>query len=174
MSVAFPYAWWTITTILMLVGLLGTVVPMLPGTTVIWAAAVLHYVLMWWKPGVTLEAADWIMLGGLTLLTAISYVIDFFSGLIGAKWFGATRWGAIGGLIGGIVGLFFPPVGFFVGPLAGVLIGELLGGKELLPAGKSTWGTFLGTTAGIIARVILAIAMIAWFLAVALPPVKLW
>ncbi len=174
MSIALPYVWWILTVALLLIGLAGTVVPMLPGTTVIWAAAVLHYGLMWWKPGLTLRPADWIMLGGLTLLTAISYVLDFFSGLLGAKWFGATRWGAIGGIIGGIAGLFFPPVGFFLGPLVGVLAGELLGGKELLPAGKSTWGTLLGTTAGIIARIIIALGMVTWFLAVAAPTVKLW
>ena len=54
------------------------------------------------------------------------------------------------------------------GPLAGVLCGELLGGKGLLPAGRSTWGTLLGTTAGIIMRVIIAAIMIAWFLVAAL------
>ena len=174
MSVALPYAWWTLTAVLLFLGMVGTVVPMLPGTTVIWVAAVLHYGLMWWKPGLTLQTADWVMLGGLTLLTTVSYVIDFFSGLIGAKWFGATRWGMIGGIVGGLVGLFFPPVGFFLGPLAGVLLGEMLGGKQLLPAGKSTWGTLLGTTAGIIARVVIALVMVTWFLAVAAPTVKLW
>ncbi len=162
-----PYVWWTVTAVLMLIGLLGTVLPMLPGTTVILVAAIGHYAGMVWSEHIHLHANDWIMLGGLTLLTVLSYVVDFFSGLLGAKWFGATRWGAIGGFVGMIVGLFFPPVGFFVGPLAGVLVGELLGGKGLLPAGKSTWGTLLGTTAGIIARVFVALVMVGWFFAVA-------
>jgi len=50
----------------------------------------------------------------------------------------------------------------------GVLAGELLGGKGLLPAGQSTWGTLLGTTAGMIIKVIIGLAMIGWFLAAAL------
>jgi uncharacterized protein YqgC (DUF456 family) len=52
--------------------------------------------------------------------------------------------------------------------MIGVLAGELLGGKQLLPAGKSSAGTLLGTTAGFIAKFSIALAMIAWFLAAAL------
>jgi uncharacterized protein YqgC (DUF456 family) len=48
------------------------------------------------------------------------------------------------------------------------LLGELLGGKELLPAGKSTWGTLLGTTAGMISKLIIAMLMIGWFVIAAL------
>ncbi|RYD61738.1 MAG: DUF456 family protein [Verrucomicrobiaceae bacterium] len=152
------YVWWTVTILLMLVGLAGTVLPLLPGTTIILAAAVLHHLTM---PAE--QTVGWWTIGGLALLTAISYVIDFVSGTVGAKWFGATRWGAIGGLIGAVVGLFFGIIGVFVGPLVGVLVGELLGGKGLLPAGKSTWGTVLGTTAGIILRFAIAVIMVGWF-----------
>ena len=157
------YVWWTVTILLMLVGLAGTVLPMLPGTTVILAAAVLHHLLL--PPEQTIS---WWTIGGLALLTVVSYVIDFVSGTVGAKWYGATRWGAIGGLVGAVVGLFFGIIGIFVGPLLGVLVGELLGGKGLLPAGKSTWGTLIGTTAGIILRLVIAIIMVLWFLVDAL------
>lgn len=153
------YVWWTVTLILMFIGLAGTVLPLLPGTTIILAAAVLHHMVM--PPE---QTVSWWTIGGLALLTVVSYVIDFVSGTVGAKWFGATRWGAIGGLIGAVVGLFFGIIGVFVGPLVGVLIGELLGGKGLLPAGKSTWGTVLGTTAGIILRFAIAVLMVGWFL----------
>ena len=167
-----PSVWWAITLLLMLTGLLGTVLPLLPGTTIILGAAILHHVALG-------EAASvsWWTIAGLAVLTVLSFIIDFASGSLGAKWFGATRWGALGGLLGAIVGVFFFPLGLFLGPMAGVLIGEILGGKDLLPATKSTWGTFLGTTAGIIGRVIIAILMIAWFLTAALwnpkaPPPK--
>lgn len=155
--------WWTVTIVLMLVGLLGTVLPLLPGTTIILAAAILHHFTV---PAD--QSVGWWTLSGLIALTILSYAVDLVSGTIGAKWFGATRWGAIGGIIGAIVGLFFGLIGVFVGPLVGVLLGEVIGGKELLPAGKSTWGTLLGTTAGIIARFFIALLMIAWFLTAAL------
>ncbi len=155
--------WWTLTLVLMLVGLIGTVVPLLPGTTIIFAGAVLHRFML----GET-HSVGWWTLGGLLVLTVISYVLDLISGSIGAKKFGATKWGAIGGILGAIVGLFFGLIGIFVGPLIGVLAGELIGGKGLLPAGRSTWGTFLGTTAGMVAKLIIAALMIGWFLVVAL------
>ncbi|MGV3532552.1 MAG: DUF456 domain-containing protein [Chthoniobacteraceae bacterium] len=158
------YVWWTVTILLMLIGLAGTVLPLLPGTTIILAAAVLHHLLLGAE-----KSVGWWTIAGLAGLTIISYAVDFFSGVAGAKYFGATRWGAIGGLLGAVVGLFFGIIGVFVGPLIGVLLGELLGGKELLPAGKSTWGTVLGTTAGIIVRFGIALVMIGWFLLATLP-----
>ena len=155
--------WWTLTILLMLAGLIGTVVPLLPGTTIILAAAVGHHLLLGAE-----HSVGWWTIAALAVLTAVSFVVDFVSGAAGAKYFGATRWGALGGIVGAIVGLFFGFVGILVGPLVGVLAGELLGGKGVLPAGKSTWGTFLGTTAGMVCKLAIGALMIAWFLIAAL------
>lgn len=158
-----PALWWSVTLFLMFLGLVGTVLPLLPGTTIILAAAILHHFML----GVS-ESVSWWTIGGLTLLTLLSYALELVSGTLGAKWFGATRWGAIGGILGAIVGLFFGLIGIFVGPLVGVLLGEILGGKGLLPAGKSTWGTLLGTGAGMVGKFLIAVIMIGWFLLAAL------
>lgn len=155
--------WWSLTLFLMFVGLVGTVVPLLPGTTIILAAAVLHHFMLGAE-----QSVGWWTLSALAVLTLLSFALDLVSGSIGAKYFGATRWGAIGGILGGIVGLFFGVIGIFIGPLVGVLAGELLGGKGILPAGKSTWGTVLGTAAGMIGKVLISVAMIVWFLIAAL------
>jgi uncharacterized protein len=155
--------WWTLTILLMLVGLVGTVVPLLPGTTIILAAAVLHH----FTSG-SGQSVGWWTLSALAVLTLLSFALELVSGSMGAKYFGATRWGAIGGILGGIVGLFFGVIGIFAGPLIGVLTGELLGGKGILPAGKSTWGTLLGTAAGMIGKLLIGTVMIVWFLIAAL------
>lgn len=155
--------WWTLTLLIMLTGLIGTVLPLLPGTTIILGAAILHHFML--GPG---QSVGWWTIAGLAALTVLSHVLDLLSGSLGAKWFGATRWGAFGGIVGTIVGMFFFPWGLFLGPMAGVLLGEVLGGKELLPAGKSTWGTFLGTTAGMLSKLAIGFLMIAWFLVAAL------
>jgi uncharacterized protein YqgC (DUF456 family) len=149
------FIWWALTAGLMLIGLIGTVVPLLPGTVLILAGAMVNYF--------TLQSIGWGTLAGLTVLMIFAQALDIVSGAVGAKWFGATRWGAIGGILGAIVGLFFGIIGIFIGPLVGALLGELLGGKGILPAGKSGWGTFLGTTAGIIGKLAIGIIMIAWF-----------
>src|SRR5438067_4840328 len=155
--------WWTLTILLMLIGLVGTVVPLLPGTTIILAAAVLHHF--------TIDAnhsVGWWTLSALAVLMLLSFALELVSGSAGAKYFGATRWGAIGGILGGIVGMFFGLIGIFVGPLIGVMAGELLGGKGILPAGKSTWGTLLGTAAGMVGKFLIGVVMIVWFLITAL------
>lgn len=152
--------WWTLTILLMLAGLAGTVIPLIPGTILILGGAVLNHF--------TLHSIGWPTLLGLTVLMLLAQALDLVSGAVGAKWFGATRWGAIGGILGAVVGLFFGIVGIFVFPLIGALIGELLGGKGLLPAGKSSWGTFLGTTAGIIGKLTIGLLMIGWFAVAAL------
>lgn len=155
--------WWSLTIILFVVGMIGTVIPLLPGTTIIFAAAVIHRVAMGEE-----HSVGWWTLGGLLVLAIISHVLDITSGSLGAKKFGATRWGALGGLIGTIVGMFFFPWGLLLGPVLGVLSGELIAGQKLVHAGKSTWGTVLGTTAGIVANAAIGVVMIGWFLIVAL------
>jgi uncharacterized protein YqgC (DUF456 family) len=152
--------WWTLTVLMMLVGLVGTVVPLIPGSVLILCGAVLNHF--------TLHTIGWGTLVALTILMLIAQALDIVSGSLGAKWFGATRWGAIGALAGGIIGLFFGLPGIFIGPLLGALVGELLGGKGLLPAGRSTWGTLLGTTAGILGKVGIGFTMIAWFIVAAI------
>jgi len=151
--------WWTLTLIFMLIGLVGAVIPLLPGTTIILAAAIFHRLML----GAS-HSIGWWTICGLTFLTLVSYAVEFFSSSVGAKKFGATRWGGIGGVIGTIVGMFFGIPGVFIGPLVGVLLGELLGGQGLLPAGKSTWGTLLGSAAGMVLKLIIAGLMISWFL----------
>lgn len=152
--------WWVLTIGLMLVGLVGTVVPLLPGTVLILAGAALNHF--------ALGSIGWGTLLGLTVLMLLAQVLDFVSGAAGAKYFGATRWGAIGGILGAVVGIFFGILGLFIGPLIGAVAGELLGGRGILPAGKSGWGTFLGTTAGLIGKVAIGVIMVAWFAIAAL------
>jgi uncharacterized protein YqgC (DUF456 family) len=154
-----PTLWWSLVVLLMVVGLIGTLLPLLPGTTLILAGAVLHKVAFPSGP----HTITWWTVAGLVILTLATYAVDFISGAVGAKYFGATRWGAVGGFVGAIVGMFFFPLGLFLGPLLGVLLGEVIGGKELIAAGKSSWGSLLGTTAGMIGKLVLAFIMVAWF-----------
>ena len=79
----------------------------------------------------------------------LAHVVDFTAGAMGARKFGASKWGAFGGFVGAIVGLFFFPVGLFLGPVLGALCAEVIfAGRTLGPATRVGWGTLLGTTAG--------------------------
>lgn len=154
-----PALWWSVTVLLMLIGIAGTVVPLIPGTTIIFAAAVLHRLMLG-----EARSVGWWTIGALLVLTIASHVLDLVSGSVGAKRFGATRWGAIGGLVGTVAGMFFLPWGLLLGPICGVLGAELLAGRTLVLAGKATWGSFLGTTAGMVAKLVIAGVMVVWFL----------
>jgi uncharacterized protein YqgC (DUF456 family) len=151
--------WWLVAVVLMAVGLIGTVLPAVPGTIIILAAAVIHQIMLG-----TGRSLGWWNIAALVLLTLLSYALEFASGYFGAKRFGATKWGAFGAMFGAIVGLFFPFPGLILGPIVGAIAGELLAGKRLVSAGRAGWGTLLGNLGGMIAKLVIALAMIAIFL----------
>lgn len=155
---------WTITGLLLLIGLLGTVIPLLPGTVLILVAAAWHAAAMrWWvhadDPGI-----GWPGLFILALLVLLSQVLEMVSSALGAKYFGSSRWGAWGALAGGLIGIFFGIAGIFLGPVLGALAAELaIARRELKPAAKSTWGTLLGTVTGLLLKVGIGLVMAGYF-----------
>lgn len=151
--------WWLFTIVVMALGLIGTVIPILPGTTIILGAAVIHRVVL----GAD-RSLGWSALIALLVLTLVTYAIDAAASYLGAKRFGATKWGLIGCAAGALAGLFFGLLGLFVGPVIGAIAGELIGGKKLVRAGRAGWGTFLGSLGGLIAKLFIGLIMIMIFL----------
>lgn len=151
---------WALVIGLIVSGFLGTFLPVLPGTTLIFAAALLHYFMM----GMEASGLAWQGLVFMGILYILSLILDWFSGAIGARWFGSSKWGIIGAILGGIIGLFFSLPGLIIGPIVGVFVFEMLfAKKEVKDASNSTVGTVVGGIAGIIGRVLLAMGMIAWY-----------
>jgi uncharacterized protein YqgC (DUF456 family) len=149
----------------MAVGLIGTVLPVVPGTTIILAAAILHRIML--GPS---KSLGWSSIALLVLLTLASYAIDFAGGWLGARRFGATRWGAFGAVAGAIIGLFFGLPGLLLGPIVGALASEIIGGMKLIDAGRASWGALIGNLAAMLGRLLIAIAMVSWFLIAAPAP----
>jgi uncharacterized protein YqgC (DUF456 family) len=117
-----------LTLVLMVVGLLGSVLPGLPGVTLIFLSALVYAVLTDFR---TVGATILVVL---FLFAAIALVADFVATSYGARRFGASNWGTAGGAIGGIagalVGLLFLGIGtlfgLILGTIAGVFLGEYL------------------------------------------------
>jgi uncharacterized protein YqgC (DUF456 family) len=151
--------WWFITIVLFAVGLIGTVLPLLPGTTIILAAAIIHRVMLGPE-----KSIGWSVITILVVLTLLSYAIDFLGGYFGAKYFGSTRWGAVGAIIGALIGLFFGLIGLFIGPVIGAIVGEFVAGKKAIDVGRAGWGSFLGNLGAMIAKLMIALVMISVFL----------
>jgi len=151
--------WWLVAIVVMAIGLIGTVIPVVPGTTIILAAAVVHRVAL----GAD-RSLGWSALIAMLLLTLLTYAIDAAASYLGAKRFGATKWGLLGCAAGALLGLFFGFFGLFVGPVIGAIAGELIAGKEMMKAGRAGWGTFLGSIAGLIGKLFIGLIMIVIFL----------
>ena len=151
--------WWLFAIVLMAVGLIGTVLPAVPGAVIILAAALIHQMMLG-----TEKSLGWWNIAALGLLTLLSYALEFAGGYFGAKRFGATKWGAFGAMLGAIVGLFFPFPGLIIGPVVGAIAGELVAGKRLVSAGRAGWGTLLGNLAGMLGKLTIGLVMVSWFL----------
>ncbi len=159
--------YYVIAGLLILVGLAGIVLPALPGLPLVFAGMLLAA----WAGGFAqIGIATLVALG---LLTLLSMAVDFWAAAVGAKRVGASRMALAGALLGTGVGIFLGPVGLFVGPFMGALVGELLHGRSLGGAqiGQATRvgiGAWLGIVLGIALKLMLAFAMLglfawAWF-----------
>lgn len=147
---------------LILIGLIGTVLPALPGLPLVFAGMLLAA----WAGGFQQVGIPMlVLLGGLTL---VSLAIDFWATALGARRVGASRKAIVGAMLGTFAGLFFGPLGLLLGPFAGALAGELwhrrrLGGSDLGDAAKIGFGTWLGILFGIVLKLGLAFAMLGLF-----------
>ena len=144
---------------MLLAGAIGCVLPMLPGHLIILIAAIGQRLMLGDDAGLR-----WWSFVILIVLMAISQTFEMLSGAAGSKWFGGTRWGAAGALVGTIVGLFFLPFGLLLGPLIGAFVGEIaFARKHAHHAALSGVGSVVGTLAGMGIKMVVGAVMIGWF-----------
>lgn len=152
---------WTVIVALLVIGFLGTFLPILPGTTLIYAGCLIHY----FSLGMEASGLAWQGLVFITILYLLSLVLEWFSGALGAKWFGSSKWGFFGAILGGLIGLFFSLPGLIIGPIIGVFVFEMaFAKKQVKDAGNATIGSVVGGVAGLIGKLILAFGMLAWYI----------
>jgi len=131
----------------LVVGIIGCVVPGLPGTPIAYAG-------LWIAQATDRVDFGWKMLLVWGIVTLVITVMDYVVPAWGTKHFGGSKWGVWGSTIGVFVGLFFGAAGVILGPLVGAVIGELLSGKELTKALRAGWGSFIGILFGTIIKLI--------------------
>jgi uncharacterized protein YqgC (DUF456 family) len=131
----------------MVVGIIGCIVPGLPGVPVAYAG-------LWIAQATEKVDFSWQMLLVWAIVTIVVSVLDYVVPAWGTKKFGGTRYGVWGSTIGVFAGLFFGAAGVIIGPLAGAVIGELVGGKEIAEALKAGWGSFIGLLFGTILKLV--------------------
>ncbi len=151
---------WVVTACLLIAGAIGCVLPVLPGHLIILIAAIAHRLML----GAEGSGLYWWSFLILAVLMAISQTLEMISGAAGSKWFGGTRWGALGALVGAVVGMFFMPFGLLLGPLIGAFVCEIgFAKKETHHAAISGVGSVVGTLAGMGIKMGIGALMLLWF-----------
>lgn len=150
---------WVLSLTLMVLGLAGTVLPLLPGTVLVWGGIVLGA----WIDDFNRVGTSTLAL--ITVLAVVAWGLDYVAGLMGAKKVGASRQALLGAAVGTVLGLFMGLVGVLFMPLLGAAAGEYLAQKNQARAVKVGAATWLGIMIGLIAKVVLAFVMVGIFAA---------
>jgi uncharacterized protein len=143
--------------VMVVVGVLGIVLPALPGVPLVFAG-------MWlaaWTGDYQQVGATTVAI--LAVLAVLSLGIDLLGTLLGAKRVGASRLALVGAAVGTVAGLFFGIVGIFVGPFVGALVGEFLHGRKVGHAARVGAGTWIGIVIAAALKLALAFAMLGLF-----------
>jgi uncharacterized protein YqgC (DUF456 family) len=148
---------WVVAVALIAVGVVGTVLPALPGAILVFA-------------GIALAAwiDDFARISGWTLallgvMTALAWATDFAAAAMGARKVGASRYAIVGAALGTIAGVFTGFVGLLFMPLVGAAIGEFAAQRDVARAGKVGVATWIGLLAGTALKVAIVFAMVGVF-----------
>jgi len=142
---------------LLVVGLVGCIVPLIPGPSLSYIALLLLQVTAFGDFSVAFLVIT-------ALITIVVTVADYVLPAWGTKKLGGSRAGTIGSIIGLIIGLFFLPVGIIVGPFLGAFLGELIVGQNAKIALRSGFGSFIGFLLGTVVKLTVCIAFTYFYL----------
>lgn len=150
-------ALWILALVLIAIGVAGTILPAIPGATLVFAGILAGA----WAEDFTRVPA-WIVVVAAVLAT-LTWVVDFAAGAAGARRVGASPWAIAGAALGTIAGVFTGLVGLLFLPLAGAAIGEYLAKRDVRVAGKAGIATWLGLLVGTALKVAIVFAMLGLF-----------
>ena len=154
-----PVLLWVLAVILIVVGVVGIVMPALPGTILIFAGLLLA---AWADHFTRVGVVTLVVIG---VLAALSYGVDFAAAAVGAKTLGASRRAMAGAALGTLAGLVFGLPGIIIGPFLGAVLGELTLHRDWKRVGRAGVSAWIGFAIGTAIKVGLAFAMIGIFVA---------
>ena len=139
--------------LLIVIGIAGSVLPLLPGIPVVFVGGLL---IAW---STSFQNIGFWTLFFLFILMCLGIWIDIIGTSLGAKKAGAGKLAATGALVGTVVGLFFGIIGILICPFVGAVIGEILSNKDIFQASRAGFGTWIGIILGSIMRFFICIVM---------------
>ncbi len=145
--------------LLMFVGLVGTFLPVLPGTGLIFVGILLYALYDHFQ----VVTANFV--AAMFALMLLSIAVDYLAGAVGAKRVKASRAGVVGATVGGVVGIFaLGPIGLILGPFVGAILGEAAAGRTASQAVKVGFATVLGVMGGMLLKGLIGLTMIVLFI----------
>jgi len=144
--------------ILFLVGIAGTVLPVLPGAPLIWLGMLIYGLMT------DFNNLPWTFFLGQGFAVGLIFFVDYFAGAWGANRYGGSKEAVWGSIIGGLLGLILMgPFGIIFGPFIGAVAGELYRKNSLEKAFRVGVGTVIGFLGGFVLKLAIEIVMIVWF-----------
>lgn len=150
-------ALWILAFALIAVGLVGTVMPALPGPPLV----LLGILLAAWID--RFAKISGLVCAVISVLALAAIAIDWIAGALGARRVGASKWAVIGATVGAILGVLSGFWGLLFMPLAGAAIGEFVARQDLLRAGQVGLATWVGMLLGTVAKLAIVAMMIGIF-----------
>lgn len=149
--------------LLMLPGIIGILVPVLPGIPFMFAVALIAAFIERFQ---YLSSRELLILG---LIALVSLLVDYFSGVLGARFGGASKGALYYGFLGLIIGVvIFPPLGGIIGLFIGIFIAEMAQKRSRSQAARAAAGGVIGSLAGMMVNLVLSLAFIVLFVVFAL------
>jgi len=144
----------------MLLGIIGSFLPILPGPLTSWIGLlILHFT--------NAVPKNWTFLIVTLIIAILIWLIDYIIPAIGTKKFGGSRAGMFGTIVGLLVAIFFPILGFFgiiIWPFIGALIGEFINKSDSNTAVKAAVGSLIGFLTGTFLKFLVAVIYLGLFI----------
>jgi uncharacterized protein len=148
---------WVVAAVLILTGIAGVVVPVLPGVVFVFGGMLLAA----WIDHFTRISVGTVAV--LAALAAVALVADYASSAVAAKRAGASKLGIIGAALGTALGIFGGFIGLLFMPLVGAAIGEFIARRDALHAGRVGVATWLGLLAAMVIKITIVFTMVGVF-----------
>ena len=148
---------WILSIALIVIGLAGIVLPILPGVILIWLGILLG---AWIDDFSRVSVTTMVII---SVLAVLAWGMDFVAGLMGAKKVAASKFALIGAAVGTIAGLFMGFIGLLFMPLIGAATGEYFANRNQHRAVQVGIATWIGMMAGILLKVVLSFTMLGIF-----------
>lgn len=151
------WLWIVLGFVLIILGILGSLLPVLPGPPIAWVGLLVQQ----FRDPNPFSTRFLVIWAGIVLVTVI---LDYVIPIYGTKKFGGTKYGAWGCTLGFLLAFWMGPVGVILGPFIGAFVGEMIGGQDSNRSLKAAFGSFIGFLVGSFLKIVVCFMMLYYLI----------